>query len=97
MQNKLLVVYAVLDKQFKELEEQRDLLREAIVEDLKKNNLDKIESSYGNFTIARKMVWTYTAKVKALEDKVKIAKDKEQKKGLAESSITEYLVFKENK
>lgn len=97
MQNKLLVEYAVLDKHFKELEIERELLREAIIEDLKKNHLDKIESSYGNFTIGRKKNWIYTIKVKALEDKVKIAKDKEQKKGLAEATITEYLVFKENK
>lgn len=97
MQNKLLVEYAVLDKHFKELEKERDILRDAIVESLKKDNLDKVESSYGDFTIAKKTSWSYTAKVKAMEDKVKIAKDKEQKKGLAKASVTEYLLFKENK
>lgn len=94
MQNKLLIEYAVLDKQIKALEEEKSLLRELIVADFKKSNLEKVESEYGLFTIGKKINWSYSSKIKALEDKVKIAKDKEQKKGIAESSITEYLLFK---
>jgi hypothetical protein len=94
MQKELLGSYAILEEKLKLLEQEKQDLRIRILEDLKKNNLDKIESGFGSFTVAKKTSWRYSDKISSLEDKVKIAKDKEQKKGIAESIISEYLLFK---
>lgn len=87
--------YYDLEITFRRLEIEKQLLRDKIVTDLKKNKLDKVESDFGSFTVCEKKNWKYSGKVKSMEDKVKIAKDKEQKKGIAKVSITEYLLFKE--
>lgn len=94
MQKELLKQYASLEIKFKLLEEEKKLLREKIVEDFNKNKIDKMETDYGSFTICEKKTWIYSKKVKTLEDKVKIEKDKEQKKGIAEISLSKYLLYK---
>lgn len=91
----LLKKYAMLELSFKALEEQKKALREEIVEDFKKKGIEKMDSEFGSFTVCKKKSWKYSAKIKSLEDKVKIEKSKEQKKGIAEESISEYLLFKE--
>lgn len=96
MNKDLLKEYYKLELKFRELENEKKLLRDSIVEDFRKNKLDKVESDFGSFTICEKKSWKYSEKIKSLEDKVKIAKDKEQRKGIAEASITNYLLFKEN-
>lgn len=88
--------YAKLNASLKELEAKKDLLRDEIVKDFKKRKVEKEETAYGNFTIGHRLSWIYSEEIKKLEDKVKIAKDKEQKKGIAESSTTDYLLFKTN-
>ncbi len=97
MQKELLSEYVVLEAKFKALEDEKRALREKILVNLKENDLTKVDSEYGSFTVCTKTSWKYSEKVKTLEEKVKIAKDKEQKKGIAESSTSEYLLFKENK
>ena len=91
----ILKKYAKLNASLKALEEERDILREEIVSDFKKRKVEKEETAYGNFTIGHRINWIYSEVIKKLESKVKIAKDKEQKKGIAEQSITDYLLFKE--
>lgn len=97
MQKELLGSYAILREKMKLLEREEGELRIKILENLKENNLEKVDSGFGSFTIAKRLSWKYSEKVKALEEKIKISKDKEQKKGIAESSETEYLLFKEIK
>lgn len=92
----LLKKYAMLELSFKALEEQKKALREEIVEDFKKKGIEKMDSEFGSFTVCKNKSWKYSAKIKSLEDKVKIEKSKEQKKGIAEESISEYLLYKVN-
>lgn len=94
MDKKLLREYAALEIEYKEIEARRSNLRDAIVQRMVKDKLDKVESDFGMFTVGRRASWTYTDAVKKIEDRLKIAKTKEQQKGLAKSSETEYLVYK---
>lgn len=97
MQTKLLAQYHLIEQEYKAIEGKRQALREKIVETLKKEGLEKIESDYGSFTVARRSTWVYSKTVKNIEEKLKIAKTKEQQKGIAKSSETEYLLYKEVK
>lgn len=85
--------YAKLQEQIKDLELQRDGLKQVIIEELHKDKLDKVESDYGKFTISYRTSYTYTPKVDALVEKVKLAKIKEEEQGLATACTTEYLTF----
>lgn len=94
MQAKLLKEYHLIEEEYKLLEEKRRRLREKIVISLKKDGVDKVESDFGSFTIAHRLSWVYSKAIGKIEEKLKIAKTKEQQKGLAKSSETEYLVYK---
>lgn len=92
----LLKKYAMLELSFKALAEQKEALREEIVEDFKKKGIEKMNSEFGSFSICKKSSWEYSKKIKLLESKVKIEKNKEQKKGIAKSVTSEYLLYKVN-
>jgi len=94
MQTELLKQYAALETEFRILEEKKAVLRMSILEDLKKNQRDKVESEYGKFTVAHKITWTYTPAVTQLDERLKIARFKEQEKGLAKATQSDYLLFK---
>lgn len=90
-----LAKYVELEERFKALEQEKQELRAVILDDLRQNNLDKIESEvFGSFTVAHKTSWKYSPAIVKLEEKVKIAKDKEQKKGVAKPVVTDYLLYK---
>lgn len=85
--------YATLMEKIGELEKERDDLKKILIRALEDEPGGKKETSYGKFTLAKRLSWLYSDRVKALEDKVKIAKDKEQKKGTAISTATSFVVF----
>ena len=93
MNTALLKEYALNEEKLKSLEAKKEELREQIVNEMKVKKVDKVESDLGLFTIGRRLSWKFTEAVKKIEEKLKIAKAKEQEKGIATSSVTEYLVF----
>ncbi len=97
MQNTLLAQYAEIETEYKALDFARSALRDLIVEEMQKSKLDKVESDFGLFTVARKQSWSYSPAVTKIEDRLKLAKVKEQQKGLAEAKETTYLVYKQVK
>jgi predicted nucleic acid-binding Zn-ribbon protein len=97
MQIDLYKQYVDLEKEFKALEEKKQALRDQIVSAMRAEKIEKDATEFGTFTIAKKTSWTYSEAVKKLEDKVKIAKVREQEKGVAKSEVIEYLRFSEKK
>lgn len=93
MDKKLFAKYVELDNQLKAIEEEKELLRDMIVLELKNAKIEKASTDYGVFTRAKRQSWEYTAKVAGLEEKVKIAKVKEQQSGKAKMVENEYLRF----
>lgn len=90
---KLLEEYVIIEEQFKLIEQKKKDARAAIVADFTKKNIEKVETDFGSFTISSRTVWSYTDAVKKLEEKVKIAKTKEQEKGVADATTTEFLLY----
>ena len=92
--SKLLSEYVKLESEFKALEMMKTGLRGKILEAFEKNDLDKVEDpTLGSFTVGKKKSWTYSPAVKTLEERLKIAKNKEQEKGIAEATESSYLVY----
>lgn len=97
MNTKLFKQYETTELKYKALEAERKELKEQIMQELKKAKLEKVESEYGKFTIASRPVYTYSDKVTELLEKVKIVKIKEEQKGIATNTPTEYVLFTANK
>lgn len=89
--------YAEIKKQIKLLEDKESFLKKAILSELEKNKVDKVDTSYGKFTIAKRKNWIYSDKVAELKEKVKLTEIEEQENGVAKVETTSYLMFKENK
>lgn len=85
--------YAEVLLEIKALEAQRETLKEEVLEALRKEPDGRKETGFGKFTLSGKKVWTYSDKIKAMNEKLKIAQEKEQKKGIAKATITEYVTF----
>lgn len=92
MQNALLKKYATLREKIAELEAQESALKAEIMEAMGEEK--KVDSDYGTFTKAFRKSWTFSDKVKAIEEKLKIQKFTEQEKGIAACTETPYLVYK---
>lgn len=93
MKNDLFKQLVEVKNTIKALQEQEDALKGKIIDELKNNNIDKLENDLGKFTIANRTSYTYSEKVQGMEEKVKLAKLKEVEKGIAEVSITNYLLY----
>jgi len=93
MNTKNIKLLTKLDEQIKALTEQRDSLRDSLLGDLNEAGLDKAVTPYGTLTKASKTMWKYTDKVTSLEEKVKVAKVREQQSGTATRSESYYLRF----
>lgn len=93
MQNKL-QQYIKLEIEYKELEARKQALRLEILNEMNKEKMQKVDTDFGSFTVCTKKSWKYTPAVSALEEKLKIARIKEQDRGVAKAVESEYLLFK---
>lgn len=92
----LLERYRQVEQESRRIEDEKNVLRANILVAMQEREESKIEKDYGSFIVAHKVRWLYTPAVNKLEDRLKIAKDKEQKKGLAGREVINYLIYKEN-
>ena len=97
MQKELYREYELLVMEFKKLEAYREDLRTKILESMVNENAKDVTTDFGKFTVGKRIVWEYTPKVKALEDRVKLARLNEQKRGIAHAEERSYLLYTTNK
>lgn len=94
MDQTLQAQYVAVETSLKELELQKEMLRTKILHQMMDSKVDKIESEvFGTFSIARRSSWTYSDKVNDMDDKLKIAKIREQTKGTAIEKVSESLRY----
>jgi hypothetical protein len=93
MTEELYKQYADLDAAIKQLEFKKIDMRAKILETLVSTNQEKVETSVGSFTVAKKIKWTYSDTLKQLEEKLKIKQLNEQTKGVAQASESNYLLY----
>lgn len=90
--------YVDLKTKINELLEKEGEMKEAIIAQMGKDKVTKVESEYGKFTIASRKAWQYSDKVEELSEKLKMVKHKEEERGIAKiKSINPYLVWTTNK
>jgi hypothetical protein len=86
--------YAQLRRDIALFEEREVALRAMILKDMQDNKMVKEEFEFGKFTVGSRKNYTYSKKIKDMEDKVKIAKNKEVEQGKAKVQETNYVVYK---
>lgn len=89
--------YSAVMSQIKLLEEERDTLKREIVDTLEKDGTEKVETEWGKFTVAHRTSYQYSDKVDKIVERLKIAKIREEEKGIAKATETKYLVYTLNK
>ncbi len=90
----LLQKYALIEANLLNILEEKDQLRREILKFLLIKKLEKVESEYGSFTVARKKLWQYSPAIEKKEESLKIAKVREQDKGLAKVLVSNYLLYR---
>lgn len=85
--------YAKIQAQIAELTKQRESIKAVIIDNMLEHNETSKDTTYGKFTVYTTTSYTYTDAVKKLEDEVKVAKVKEEQKGLAIKNETPSLRF----
>lgn len=85
--------YALIDAQMKDLEGKKETLRVNILKMMSEKELDKVETTFGSFTVARLKRWEYSEKVIELNEKYKALKAKEESCGIATFTESDSLRF----
>jgi len=89
-------IYAQLAKiqaQRKVLEAQEQEIKVAILTEMQDTDVTTVTNKYGKFTVSARNSYIYSEAVDKLMEKVKLAKYKEEKKGIAKAKVTTYLTY----
>lgn len=97
MQKDLYTAYEAFEIEFRKMEEKRQNLRAQILADMQKDGNQTVKTGLGTFTVGKKISWSYSPKVEKMEEKLKIAQLNERKRGTAQSSVKEYLLYTDGK
>lgn len=85
--------YASVEAQIAALTLKKEQLRPHILDAMKEQKVDKIETAVGKFSRGVRKVWTYTEKVEELNDALKARKALEESTGEAELEEVDQLRF----
>jgi hypothetical protein len=85
--------YADLDAEIKALEAKKVALKIKIMYEMENDGETKTTTPFGTFTRASRKSYEYSEAVDKIAEKLKVAKTKEEQKGIAKVKETEYLVF----
>lgn len=97
MNDEIFEEFAVLDAKIKELTNKKDELKTLIIANVVALGEKSVSTAVGKFTISEYRTWTYTDKVKDMEEKFKAQKAKEQSIGTATYEAKPSLRFTQNK
>lgn len=85
--------YALLAAQISDLEDQKELLKNEIIEDMSQRGSDSEKHGMGKFTVSKVKRWTYSARIVEAEDQLKADKAKAQDTGEATCEESNSLRF----
>jgi len=101
MNNEIYNEYAELTKSIEILEEQRNALKEKIVEDLNKNELQKLQTDSGTFSMSKKVSYKFSKDlegyIEATKKEIDARKELAIEKGEAIATETPFLRFQVKK
>ena len=94
MNENLFNKYIQIQKQIKELEEDKKIIAKQCIAEMKKDNLEKVSNDLGVFNLVRRSYYSgYSDRVKKLKDELELVKQVEENEGIAKETIIETLRF----
>lgn len=97
MNKELFESYSKLNREIELLEEKKEKLKIDIIEEMEKEEVDKINAEYGTFFFSIRKSWKYSDAVKKLADKLSEKKKEEEQTGTAEATESKSLTFRPTK
>lgn len=94
MKKELYKEYGELDLQIKKLQDRQKAIKSELEEDMKSQEVDKVQAEFGTFFLVTRKTWKYSDEVKAKETEVKVLKKTEEETGKAESTESTSLSFR---
>lgn len=94
MKSQLLAKYVELYKESARIETEREAVRDELIVLMKAEGKEKEVSELGTFTIGHRLSWKYSPALVKKEEQLKIAKMREQDKGIAKSTDAPYILYK---
>lgn len=94
MEKETFAQYAKIKHQIKELTAEAKELEPEIVSGMVELGVDKVKTEFGGFTLTTRKTWSYSEKVTALEEQVKVLKAQEESGGVATFEEKKGLMFK---
>lgn len=76
------------------LESEIQVARQAVEEEMRKAEADKVESEFGNFSFVVRKKWTYSTQITTQEAKLKELKKAEELGGTATCEELKFLTFR---
>jgi hypothetical protein len=92
--NTLVGELATIALEKRELANKEEVIKSALLVEMHKENLTKVPSEVGTASITTRKSYTFTDAVKKLDEKLKIKKDEEIKKGLATVTESQFVTFR---
>lgn len=84
---KILQEYASLKSEEKRISDRLDELKPTILEAMRANDVDKVETDFGNLTITNRTTWEYSPAIAELQEQ-------EKANGKAKQKISTTIMFK---
>lgn len=84
---------ATIQAKRKVLEAQEAEIKLAILNEMEQSDVESVTNKYGKFTYSARRSYIYSDAINRMMEKVKLAKLKEEKRGIATPKVTNYLTF----
>ena len=94
MKKELFEELASLMTERAKLDERIESVRNQVSAEMEQNEVDKVESDYGNFYFVVRKKWTYCEAIQTAEEKLKAAKKKAEESGTATCEESKSLTFR---
>lgn len=81
-------------EEIKSLKVKEEAIKGLLMAEMLKEGVTKEKYDFGTVSVGHRRSFVYSANVKKLEDKVKMKKLEEERQGVAEEKVTEYVTFR---
>jgi hypothetical protein len=88
--------YAGIKNAIKDLEDQKEVLQDALLKEVLVAKDKKVELPFGKFSVTTRKAYKYSEAVENKKEELDLLKIEEQENGLATATESHSLVYKEN-
>lgn len=97
LNTELLRTYSDVCKKIKELETEKEMIQQMVMQHLNESKTEKVISPFGTFSIGERKIYKYTDEVAIAKEEMQIIMKEEEENGKAIASITKFVRYQSPK